>query len=522
MASAWQHRYRRLEFEPVQIFDPLICTGEDGRLLWLSEPFCFRQDDAMSTAADHLYENLAARVAEAIRAGALKVGDRLPSVRRLSTQHRVSIATAVQAYRHLENQRLVEARPKSGYFVLGRPVRLAEPATSAPPSAPRFVGVNQLVMEVLEAARDSDVVALGAACPGQELFPNEKLLRLAHAEGRRRPQLLGAYAMSPGNERLRTMIARRSLDFGCRLSPDEIIVTNGCIEALNLALRSVAKSGDTIALESPTYFTLLQIIESLGMKALEIPTHPREGISIEALDLATQTPGKVTAVITMPNFQNPLGGLMSDTNKARLVQLLESRAITLIEDDIYGEIHFGDARPRAAKAWDRSGNVILCSSFTKTLSPGLRIGWMAPGRMYTKVAMLKFINSVSTPELPQAAIAEFMANGGYDHHLRRLRAGFARQVQQTTQTIAESFPKGTKITRPAGGFVLWIELPAKVDSLELFRRAREERISIAPGPMFTTTQRYRNCIRVGCGHPWSAKIEMALMRLGKLAADLTL
>jgi DNA-binding transcriptional MocR family regulator len=470
--------------------------------------------------AGHLYQALAARVAEAIVAGALRAGDRLPSVRRLSTQHRVSIATAVQAYRHLENQRLIEARPKSGYFVLGKPLALAEPATSAPPAAARFVGVNQLVMEVMECARDGDFVPLGAACPDPELFPNDRLLRLMHSEGRRKPQLMGAYAMTTGNDKLRGMIARRSLEFGCRLNPDEILVTNGCIEALNIALRAVARSGDTVALESPTYFTLLQIIESLGMKALEIPTHPREGMSIDALDLATQKPGAVKAVLSIPNFHNPLGSLMPDENKARLVQLCEARGIPLIEDDIYGEIHFAEARPRVAKAWDRSGNVLLCSSFTKNLAPGLRIGWMAPGKWFKAVQMLKFINSVSTPELPQAAIAEFMANGGYDHHLRRLRAGFARQVQQASEAVAEYFPEDTRLTRPAGGFVLWVELPPRVDALELFRRAREERISIAPGPMFTTTKRYRNCIRVGCGYPWNAKMEMGFVRLGQLARAL--
>jgi DNA-binding transcriptional MocR family regulator len=326
--------------------------------------------------------------------------------------------------------------------------------------------------------------------------------------------------MSRGYDKLRSMIARRSVDFGCKLNPEEIIVTNGCIEALNLALRAVASPGDTIALESPTYFTLLQIIESLGMKALEIPTHPRDGLSIDALDLATQRSGAVKAVIAIPNFQNPLGSLMPDENKARLVQLCEARDIALIEDDIYGDIYFGAARPRVAKSWDRSNSVLLCSSFTKTLAPGFRIGWIAPGKLFQEVAMLKFISSVSTPELPQAAIAEFMANGGYDHHLRRLRAGFARQVQQASQAIAEYFPGGTKITRPAGGFVLWVELSSKIDALELFRRARAERISIAPGPMFTTTKRYRNCFRVGCGNLWSAKIEMGLMRLGQLAAEL--
>src|SRR5262245_41555200 len=294
-----------------------------------------RQHHCMSNTASLLYESLAERVADAIQAGALRAGDRLPSVRRLSSQHRVSIATAVQAYRHLENQRLIEARPKSGYFVLARASRLDEPATSAPPAAARFVGVNELVIEVLNAVLDPAITPLGAACPGPELFPNDRLLRLVHLEGRRKPHLLGVYPMSPGHDRLRAMIARRSLDSGCGLSPDEIIVTNGCIEALNLALRAVARPGDTIALESPTYFTLLQIIGSLGMKALEIPTHPRDGLSIEALDLATQKAGAVKALIAMPNFQNPLGGLMPDEAKARLVQLLEARGIALIEDDIY-------------------------------------------------------------------------------------------------------------------------------------------------------------------------------------------
>src|SRR5689334_4543106 len=335
----------------------------------------------------YLYEDLAQDMAEAIHAGALRAGDRLPSVRRLSSQHRVSIATAVQAYRHLENQRLIEARPKSGYFVLSPRARLEEPKTSTPGASARFVGVSELVKEVLDASLDHDVTALGAACPGPELFPNEKLLRLASTEGRRRPHLLGAYPMSPGNDRLRAMIARRSVDFGCRLSPDEIIITNGCIEALNLAVRAVARPGDTIALESPTYFTLLQIIESLGMKALEIPTHPRDGMSIEALDLATQKPGAVKAVIAMPNFQNPLGGLMPDEAKARMVQLLQARGIALIEDDIYGDIHFEGSRPRVAKAWDRHGSVLLCSSFTETVSPGLRVGWIAPGKLFNEVAM---------------------------------------------------------------------------------------------------------------------------------------
>lgn len=468
----------------------------------------------------HLYQELAARLAEAIYAGSLRAGDRLPSVRRVSEQHSVSIATAVQAYRALENQRLIEARPKSGYFVLPRPRKLAEPAPSRPPTRSRFVGVNQFVMEYLACSQLPGVAPLGCATPSEELYPAEKLLRLAAAIARRQRNVASRYVMDTGNVRLKSAIARRAVEFGCSLAPQDIVVTNGCTEALNLALRAVARPGDTIALESPTYFTLLQIIESLGMKALEVPTHPREGISLEALDLATQKPGAVQAALVISNFSNPLGSLMPEEKKRKLVQLLDSRGIPLIEDDIYGDTYFGRSRPFVAKAFDSGGSVLLCSSFSKSLAPGLRIGWIAPGRFQQQVELLKFINSIATPELPQLAIAEFMANGGYDHHLRRLRAAFANQVQRTSEAVAEYFPAQCRITQPAGGFVLWVEMPPAVDAVRLFELAREACIAVAPGPMFTNTGRFRNFMRLNCGNIWSAQIERAIMRLGEMCKRL--
>jgi DNA-binding transcriptional MocR family regulator len=474
----------------------------------------------MEKSSAHLYQSLASRLSEAIGSGSLKAGDRLPSVRQLSVQHRVSISTAVQAYRHLENARLVEARPKSGYFVLPRGPRLEEPRQSRPPAAARFVGVNRFVMEYLECSNQPGVAPLGCATPAEELYPGDKLVRLMASIARRQPGVASRYTMSPGSETLRRAIARRAVDFGCALSAADIVVSNGCTEAINLALRAVAQPGDTIALESPTYFTLLQIIESLGMKALEIPTHPREGISLEALELATQKPGAVKAVIVIANFGNPLGSLMPDDKKERLVRLLEARGVPLIEDDIYGDCHFGRSRPFVCKAWDGSGNVILCSSFTKSVAPGLRVGWIAAGRWQRQVEMLKFITSIATPELPQLAIAEFIANGGYDHHLRRVRAAFQEQVQRTSEAVAEYFPAACKLTQPAGGFVLWVELPGQVDAVRLFELAREQRIAIAPGPMFTNTGRYRNFIRLNCGHRWSARLEAAVARLGQLVHQL--
>ncbi len=473
----------------------------------------------MNARFPHLYQELAGRLAQAIKSGSLKAGDRLPSVRQLSSQHQVSIATAMQAYRWLENQRLIEARPKSGYFVLTQR-RIPEPAQSTPPSAPAFVGISGLVMEYLACSERAGVVPLGCATPCDTLYPGERLARLMAGAARRRPALISHYGMSTGHPALRAAIARRGVEFGCSLVPEEIVVTNGCTEALNLALRAVAGPGDTIAIESPTYFTLLQLIENLGMRALEIPTHPRDGISLEALDLATRIPGQVKAVMLIPNFSNPLGCLMPDAKKESVVRMLQLRGIPLIEDDIYGEVHFGEARPFVAKAWDDSGNVLLCGSFTKNLAPGLRIGWIAPGRFRERVEMLKFMTSITTPELPQVAIAEFIGNGGYDHHLRKLRAAFAQQVQRTAEAVVEHFPAGCRITAPEGGFVLWVELPPAVDSVALFRAAREQNIALAPGPMFTSSGRYANFIRLNCGHPWSSRLELAIARVGELVERL--
>ena len=467
-----------------------------------------------------LYQSLAREVETAILAGSLATGDRLPSVRELSTRRGVSVSTALQTYRHLENRRLVEARPKSGYFVsrTSRDISAPEPPAHTPRAG--FVGKTRYVMEFLEAASRADTVPFGAGLPGPQLCPSAKLQRLMAGALRRDGSASSVYPFGRGHPELQRQIARRSIDVGCRLKPEEIVITNGGMEALGLALRAVARAGDTIALESPTFFGLLQLIGSLGMKAIEIPTHPRTGISIEALDLATRKAGAVKACIVVCNFQNPLGSLMPDTNKKRLVKLLASRDIALIEDDIYGELHYGSVRPRAAKAWDQDNNVILCSSFSKCLAPGLRMGWLAPGRYLPQVEVLKFVTSIATAVLPQVTIARFMADGGYDHHLRRMRRAFYDQTQRYTDAIARYFPPGTRLSVPQGGFLLWIELPGKLDAQRLFEAALRESISIAPGGMFSDSDRFDHYIRLNCGHPWSPTIERAIRRLGELTGSL--
>jgi DNA-binding transcriptional MocR family regulator len=467
--------------------------------------------------SEPLYARLAGEMGKLINRGVWRPGDRLPSIRKASRQHRVSVTTAVQAYLALEDRGLIEARPKSGFFV--RPYLrhvLSEPQTSQPSTRPAIGDSRTLLARVLETVSQPSFVQFGAGSPSLELMPVRKLIRTLTAAARRAGPAALEYQMPPGCEALRRALARRALDWGLRISPDEIITTTGCMEALVLSLRAVTRPGDTVAIESPTFFGIIQALEHLGLKALEIPTHPRTGLDLDELERIVRKQ-RVNACLVIPNFNNPVGSLMSDAAKERLVAILRRREIPLIEDDLLGDLHFGANRPRVAKAYDKAGLVMLCGSYSKTVAPGYRVGWMIPGRFFEKAKNLKFTNSVATSTLPQLALADYVTNGGYDHHLRSLRSALQDQVAQISHGVAESFPPETKLTRPAGGFVLWVELPRSVDTLRLQERAFAEKISIAPGPMFSPRQAFRNCLRLSCGEPWSPRVERAIGVLGYLA-----
>jgi len=465
-----------------------------------------------------LYHQLAEQIQSLIRTGTLRAGEKVPSVRRLSHQQQVSVSTVLQAYQRLEDAGVIEARPQSGYYVRHALAPVAEPAPSRPPQRALAVEVNELADAVLAAGQDQKMVSFGSACPHGELFPLERLRRVLASRARRERASLGRYGLPPGAEALRRAIARRALEWGCRIDYRNLVTTNGCMEAINLCLRAVTQPGDTVALESPTYYGFLQIIQALGLRALEIPTDPRSGISLEALETALDGRG-VKAVLVMPNVSNPIGATMADAAKRRLVEMLAARNIPLIEDHIYAELNYDSLSMRAAKAYDKTGNVMLCSSFSKTLAPGLKSGWIEPGRWRDRIRTLKWVSSGGQTELVELTLAELLESGGYERSLRTLRRRCAQQVDAARSVIAESFPKGTRVTRPAGGFILWVELPKACDTVAMFPRLIERGISIAPGPMFSASQRYRNCMRISVGHPWNERAEKALREVGRIAAN---
>lgn len=467
--------------------------------------------------ADELrYEKLAGELSGLIKSGVLAGGDRLPSVRRLAAERRLSVSTVVQAFRQLEDRGLVEARPQSGYFVRRQSLRLAEPEKRSPPEGPMPVDISQRLVRVLQAGMRPGVVPLAAALPANELLPIAALQRLYAGVARRYPQLLasGSHVQTDEPALVRQLV-RRSLVWGGPLPAEEFIITNGCTESLNLCLRAVTKPGDTVAVESPAYYLMLQLLETLGLKALEIPTDPRTGMSVDALELASRE-GKVAACLLVSNGSNPLGCVMPDEQKRRLAALTAARGIPVIEDDIYGDLHHGDVRPWPVKAFDTVGNVMLCSSFSKILSPSLRLGFVAAGRYRSAVALHKTISSGGTNAVTQMVLAEFLESSAYERHLRQLRRCYQRQVAAMHEAIARHFPVGTRVSQPQAGYVLWVELPEGIDATRCYEAALAEKVAYVPGELFSPSGMYRNCLRINGGNPHTPQIEDAILRLGRI------
>lgn len=465
------------------------------------------------------YEKFAEQIAELIRSGVLAPGEKVPSVRHASRTYGVSPSTVFQAYYLLEDRGLIQARARSGYFVreLARH-SLAEPETSTQAAQTTEVDVSELVFSVLGSLKDPHTVPFGSAFPSPQLFPLPRLARsMAHAL-RDMPAHAVIADMTEGNPNLRRQIALRYMVAGVRLSLDELVISNGALEALNLCLQCVTKPGDLVAIEAPAFYACLQVLERLQLKAVEIPVHPREGIDLDLLAerLATLP---IKACWFMSSLQNPLGASMSDSKKAALYQLLQRHQVPLIEDDVYAELYYGAQPPKPVKSFDTDGLVMHCGSFSKSLAPGYRVGWVAGGRYAEQISRLKLMTTISPSVPAQAAIADYLQHGGYDRHLRKLRIALETQQEAMLASAARHFPAGTRVTRPSGGYFLWFEFPERVDSLQLFQLALAQGISLAPGPIFSATQRFRQCARLNHGHPWEAASERAMEILGRILAS---
>lgn len=462
-----------------------------------------------------LYNQVADQLQTLIRDGVYREGERLPGVRVLSRQFGVSISTVLQAHQTLEARGYLEARERSGYFVRLPPVEMPEPVMQKHKAVPVPVSARDMALELC-VEEHKHAVPLAAAIPHPDFLPVRQIQQATLWAARRGLETLD-YAF-PGKPAYRRQVAQRMTTVGVPVSPDDIFATNGAQEAIILALRAVTQPGDIVAVESPSFPGILQALDVVGLRVIEVPTHPSEGISLEGLQMALEQ-WPVKACVVVANHSNPLGTQLSDARKRQLVDMLEDAGVPLIEDDIYGDLYFWGERPRPAKAFDRTGNVIYCSSFSKTISPGLRLGWMIPGRYLAEARQQKYFHNLATASIPQLAVAHFLEQGGYDRYLRTARQRYRDANERMRSAVGRYFPEGTAVSRPQGGFVVWVQLPGQASGTEVYQRAREEDINVAPGRMFSTTDKYENCLRINSANPWTDRIETAIQRLGALASE---
>ncbi|WP_259781556.1 aminotransferase-like domain-containing protein [Aestuariispira ectoiniformans] len=463
------------------------------------------------------YEEVADFITGLVESGTLRLGMKAPSLRAVARQTRTSVTTALQAYRQLEDRGVLEARPQSGFYVArGGDGGMDLPACSRPPRQGVDVTKASSIHHLLAHAANTKLAPLGCAVPSAAVLASGRLDRFLARAARTKSVNYNVYTEPRGDLALRREICRRAARWGQVLAPEDLAVTCGCTEALFLALKAVTQPGDLVAIESPTYFGMLQVLQQLGLKALELPTDARTGLDVAALAEALSVQ-PVKACLFSSGFNNPLGCCMPEENKRAVLDLLARHNVPLVEDDVYGDVYFAGNRPRPFSSFSSAADVLYCGSFSKTLSPGYRIGWVASARYMRRIVDSKLAVTLSGPALPQAAVADYLASGGFDSHLRRVRRIFADSLDQMRQAVEAHFPDGTRVSRPAGGFVLWVEMPAGFDTRALFAAALDHGICFAPGDCFTASDRYTNHLRLSCGHIWNETIAGAVETLGELA-----
>ncbi|MBT8330988.1 MAG: PLP-dependent aminotransferase family protein [Deltaproteobacteria bacterium] len=466
------------------------------------------------------YRHLAEEIERKILSGIYQPGERLPSIRKLHKQSNLSISTIYHAYLELEAMGLVEARPKSGYYV--NPVALQNlkiPRFKKESFPPKKVRLSSMINSVISAISNPYLLPLGSTVVDAKLMPFKHFSRILKNLSHVELKSMISYSPSEGYAELRRQIALRTVGVLEGIAPEDIIITNGCMEAVALSMLAIARPGDTIAVETPTNFGFLQLLQELGLMVMEVPADPRYGVDLDELQKIFRR-NTIKACLLIPNFHNPLGALMPDDHKVRLIQLIDQYDVAVIEDDISSELHFGRKRPMPLKSYDEQDRVMTCSSFSKTLAPGLRIGWAIPGKRYMeKVQNLKAATTVSTSTLDQYLISQYLAEGAFERHSRRLRHALKKQVVRTAFAIQKHFPSATRLAMPEGGTLLWVELPSQVDGLQVYRKALDHHIAIIPGVVCSNAGQFRNFIQISCGSPFAEDMERGIIRLGEIVSD---
>ncbi|NQZ30819.1 MAG: PLP-dependent aminotransferase family protein [Oceanospirillaceae bacterium] len=465
-----------------------------------------------------LYHQLAEQLRANIKSGQLAPLSQLPSVRIACRDTKLSKSTVLAAYAQLEAQGLIESRPRSGYYV--RPLvgdadtELKRPATSSPSVSPRLISRSQVIIDIMRRGAAFDLLI-----DNEAVTHNEQLRRcLSSALRRQNSQQQLYYDQPQGDQSLRVQLAQHINLGGGQCSAEDVVISSGCQHSLLLALMATTAPGDLVAIESPSFYGALELLEVLGRQVLEIPSSAITGISPQALAQAC-VQWDIKALLVSPSFATPTGACMPDTHKLQILQLAQANQFAIIEDDIYAQLHFSLQRPRTIYSFDDSGCVLLCSSLSKSLSRDLRLGWIAAGSYTEKIMRLKIATSMATGISLQQGVSLFIAQGGLDKHLKQRRLQLRLQHDQLQSLIRQYLPQAVSASQPTGGLVLWLELDQNLNTLKLYHQARALGLAITPGGIFSAQERYQNFLRISFAHPWTERRIQAFMHLAKLIKE---
>lgn len=463
-----------------------------------------------------LYQRLADSVEEEVRSGAYAPDERLPSIRAFSQQHNVGVSTSVRTFHELERRGVVRPSPRSGYFAVVPDESAELPAMGYSSHHPISANNSSGVLQLIEAVHDAGVTDFAMAGPAMDLVPGHELQRASRQVWQTERRRSMTPAFPPGIKELRMQVAKRMMKAGSQISPDQLIITQGCQTAIALALRLLTEPGDVVAVEAPTHYGILELLEHLGLKALPIPTDPAYGISMNALELVCQQ-WSVKAFIVVPNFSNPLGFCMHDACKKRIVDVAQRYNVAVIEDDVFGELRESHHRPSPIKSWDQEGHVYYCGSVTKTFGSGFRVGWLAvPQRKVQRAREAQYAYTVTVDMHAQLVVAKLLETGNIDRFLKHVSVSYNRRTATLASRVEDSFPTGTRISRPRGGYLLWVELPGDIQTADVLDEAIKKGVSFAPGRLFSVDQQFENCLRLNACEFNSRSAEKALIRLAKL------